>query len=85
MSLHLQPTDFLGLTDTISAVLANQLDVNGKLRLGIGRMTLELLPDDYRPLGNLMGHAAAQLPFTPVPLLEPGFQPLLLNTKQCLN
>ncbi len=85
ISIHLQVNDFLSLTDTISTVRVNQSDANGKLRLGIGRVTLELLPDDYRPLGDLMEQAAMQLSVAAVPVLEYGAQSFLFNTKQCLN
>ena len=85
ISIHLQPFDFLSLTDTISAVWANQPDHNGKMRLGIGNLALEVPADDCRPLSELMGRAATQLPLASVPVLEYNAQPFLFHTKQCLN
>ena len=69
VSIHLRPLDFLALTHSITELCARQPDHTGKMRLGIGALTLELLPDDYQPMSALMRQVAAQL--TPATQLQP--------------
>jgi hypothetical protein len=85
LSVHLCPLDFLTLTHTVADVCARQSASNGKMRLGIGTLTLELLPDDYHPMIALMQRAAVQLQSMSAPLLESGKQRFLLSAGQCLN
>lgn len=83
VSVHLRPPAFLALTQTITHLTPTQ--PNHKLRLGIGRLTLELLPDDYQPLIALMRCVAAKLLSGSFPHNEPDKHSSILNTGAYLN
>ena len=81
--VHLRPHDFLALTQTIANLNPNQ--PNHKLRLGIGRLTLELLTEDCQPLTALMRCVAAKLLSVSFPHNEPSKPRVVPNPRTYLN
>jgi len=85
ISIHLSPTDFFALHQLVAEVHAQQTTDNGKLRLGIGNVTLEFRAEDCPVFLGLLRRTVAQLTPAPSPILGLCPQHAVLPTVHSLN